>query len=139
MEIVEAQADTVRIKTANGTTLTCQAVRQMPVQDLLLKLGFADMLSRDANDITTAMQHLTTAQQLDTARAAMALFNYTMAHGIVESPPAEAVAELRELGVAPDSLPALRAVWLDYLVLRDAAEAGEVVGIILGLTFKPAS
>lgn len=133
MEIISVQPDRVRVRTDSGVTLTCVGVRQMPVQKMLFDLGLADMAPDAASG---ALASLPPEQQARTAKAALALFNYTMAYGVEESPPPDAIAELRELGVAPASPAALRATWLNYCVLRDAAEAGELVGVILRLTFQ---
>ena len=133
MQIVSVQPDRAQVVTDSGVTLTCVGVRQMPVQKMLFDMGLADMTPENASSALTAMPP---EQQARTTRAALALFNYAMGYGVVESPPLEAIAELRELGLTFTSQAALRAAWLNYFVLSDAAEAGELVGVILRLTFQ---
>ena len=133
MQIVSVQSDRAQVITDSGVTLTCVGVRQMPVQKMLFDMGLADMTPENAS---STLANMPPEQQTRTTRAALALFNYAMGYGIVESPPPEAVAELRELGLTFTSQAALRAAWLNYFVLSDAAEAGELVGVILRLTFQ---
>ena len=129
----------LKVRVSDGTVLTCKPVRQLPVQDLLFKLGVDDRLmeAADPAEIQGALTEQSETAKLDTAKAAITLFNYCMAYGIEEDPPVEAVTELAALGIAPRSRAALRATWLNYLVLADAEEAGLLTGVILALTFRP--
>lgn len=138
MRILSKEAKRIVVLTSNGTRLTCRPVRKLPVQDLLFKLGVTGKLveGASASDIQAALTKVNTAEQVDQAKAAMALFNYVMAYGVVDDPPVEAVEELQALGVAPTNANALRATWLNYLVLEDSEEAGLLSGVIMALTFK---
>jgi hypothetical protein len=138
MKILNKEGKRFTVETANGTTLVCKPVRKLPLQDLLFKLGLAGdtMEAASPDQIQAAIQQKSSAQQMQTARAAIALFNYCMAFGVVTDPPPAAVEELRALQLAPDSKPALKAMWLNYLVLEDAEEAGLLSGVIMALTFR---
>lgn len=137
MKIIEKQPKRVVVMTDNGTRLTCKPVRQLPVQDLLFKLGITEQMAQgaDQEDVRRTLQTASSAQQVESAKNAMALFNYVMAYGVEENPPEAAISELRALGVAPDSANALRATWLNYLVLKDMDEAALLTGVIMAITF----
>lgn len=138
MRVVKQEGKRVTVVTGNGTQLTCVPVRKLPVQDLLFKLGITGKLveGADPDQIQDQLQQASAAKQVELAKAAMSLFNYVMAYGIEENPPEEAVEELQALGVAPSNPKALRATWLNYLVLEDSEEAGLLAGVIMALTFR---
>jgi hypothetical protein len=136
MRVIEQNDKAVTVVTDNGTRLDCVPVRQLPVQDLVGKIGLTDQLtSMTKEQIQTTLATGGVSKQFEVARASMALFNYCMAYGVTTDPPAEAIEELQALGLAPTNPRALRATWLNYLVLKDADEAGVLTSVILALTF----
>ena len=138
MQILKKEAKRITVLTANGTELVCKPVRKLPVRDLLFKLGLSaeTMQATTEQGISDAMEKFSAAQQIKTTKASMALFNYCMAYGVENNPPEEAVEELNALGLAPGTPTALRATWLNYMVLEDAEEAGLLSAVIMALTFR---
>jgi len=138
MKIVEQGNRRLTVVTNNGTKLVCKPVRQLPLQDLLFKLGLTGRMLRDGSseDFQSELSKASTEHQVDTARHALAVFNYTMAYGIETEPPDAAVEELRAMGLLTQSPNANKAIWLNYLVLEDSDEAGLLAGVIMALTFR---
>jgi len=136
MQIIKREPQQITVVTANGTELVCVPVRTLPIQDLMFKIGLPSRITDSANatEISEALQRGSSAQQMDAIKASMALFNYCMAYGVTTNPPEEAVEELKSLGLAPRTLPALRATWLNYMVLEDTEEASLLAGIVMGVT-----
>jgi len=137
MRILKKGSSEVRVQTENGVVLTCQAVKQLPVQHLLVKLGVTEDISdKTPEQVQEQISQRSVADQVDTAKTAMALFNYTMGYGVRADPPDGALDELKELGLSPNTKPAQRATWLNYLVLAGGQEAGTLAAVIMALTFN---
>lgn len=138
MRIISRENKRITVITENGTQLVCQPVRQLPVQDLLFRIGLSGdaIEGRDPEQIQNAIASGSTNEKMESAEAAMALFNYCMAYGVETSPPPEAVEELEAMRLADKNPRALRVRWLNYMVLEDAEEAGLLAGLIMTLTFR---
>ena len=138
MRVIKTDDKRITVLTANGTELVCKPVRTLPIQDLMFKIGLPATLadSPNATEIATALQQGSAVQQMETVKASMALFNYCMAYGVETDPPTEAIEELKSLGLTASTVPARRAMWLNYLVLEDVDEAALLAGIILSVTKK---
>lgn len=138
MRILKREGKRFTVLTSSGVELVCKPVRQLPVQDLLFRIGLnqATVQESSPEKMQAALQEGSTSEKVESAEAALALFNYCMAYGVVTDPPQEAVDELKALHLAPSNLNALRATWLNYLVLEDAQEAGLLAGVIMALTFR---
>jgi len=138
MIVVERSEKHAIVETESGVRLDVIPVRKLPIQDLLYKLGVTERVAKgnaSVEEIQAAIINGSPTQQMQTAKAAMALFGYCMGYGVVNDPPAEAVEELRAMNLAPDNPRALRTTWLNYMVLEDGDEAGRLAGVIMALTF----
>lgn len=134
MKVFGERDGRVKVRTKTGIMLTLKPVSRLALQGLLSDLGF--LSGGDQDEVKGRIDNLSAQEKVQFAQDSNRLFNYCAAYGVVEDPPPSAVKELRALGFDTPSTRVNRANWLRYMVLADEEEAGELWGVIAGVTFK---
>lgn len=116
----------------SDTTLHCR-----PVGGSILQTIMSQMASIDGMNLNEP-ETLTTLMGADQAKALAAserLFNYCAGWGVIEDPP-PGRTEITDLMMIDMSQPNLRkAAWVRYELGASEKELGDVIGIVMGLTF----
>ena len=117
----------------NGMTLHLRPVQWMALWRILRKFG------KDALNDPDSLLNVKEDQALDMMEATDQLFNFCAGWGVSDDPPAEALAELEEMGLANPGQPHLaRANWLRFLVMEDDEEFSELIAAVMALAVQQA-
>ena len=117
----------------SGTVLHLRPVNWMALWGILRKFG------KDALNDPDKLLKLEGEQALDMVEATDQLFNFCAGWGVSDDPPAEALAELEEMGFVKPGQPHLaRANWLRFIVLEDDEEFSELIAGVMALATRQA-
>ena len=122
---------TVTIGKSN-VILKCKAVSGGVLQSLLADLSALEGV--DMNDPSTLLT-MGGSQQALAIQASEKLFTYCTGWGVINDPP-EKMSEVSQLmGIRPDQPNMMRAAWIRYDLEADQNELGDIVGLVMALTF----
>jgi len=129
-ELLENQ---VRIASSK-IVLDCRPVASGVLQTLLSEL--ATLEGVDITDPGTILL-VGGSQQAQAIQASEKLFTYCTGWGVSNEPPQKLSEVAQLMGVRPDQPNLKRAAWIRYDLGATQQELGDVVGIVMGLTFTP--
>ena len=117
----------------SGMVLHLRPVEWMALWRILRKFG------KDALNDPDSLLKVKEDQAFDMMEATDQLFNFCAGWGVKDDPPAEALAELEEMGLANPGQPHLaRANWLRFVVLEDDEEFSDLIASVMALAVKQA-
>ena len=117
----------------SGMVLHLRPVEWMALWRILRKFG------KDALNDPDSLLKVKEDQEFDMMEATDQLFNFCAGWGVKDDPPAEALAELEEMGLANPGQPHLaRANWLRFVVLEDDEEFSDLIAAVMALAVKQA-
>ena len=117
----------------NGMVLHLRPVKWMALWRILRKFG------KDALNDPDKLLKVEGEQALDMVEATDQLFNFCAGWGVSDDPPAEALAELEEMGFVKPGQPHLaRANWLRFLVMEDDGEFSDLIAAVMALAMRQA-
>ena len=117
----------------SGMVLHLRPVEWMALWRILRKFG------KDALNDPDSLLKVKEDQAFDMMEATDQLFNFCAGWGVKDDPPAEALAELEEMGLANPGQPHLaRANWLRFVVLEDDEEFSDLIAAVMALAVKQA-
>lgn len=117
----------------SGMTLHLRPVKWMALWRILRKFG------KDALNNPDGLLQMSEDQTFDMVEATDSLFNFCAGWGVADDPPAEALAELEEMGLAEPGQPHLaRANWLRFVALEDDEEFSDLIAAVMALAVQRA-
>jgi hypothetical protein len=119
----------------NGIELKLRGVEPLALHNILYRVGLSKTASRD--EISKHVDGKTQEGKQRTLEAINQLFGYCFTQGIETTAPDNAMDELEAMGFPTGKPNLTRLYWLRHVELEDEREAGEILGIIMGLTFAP--
>lgn len=114
--------------------LKLKALDPTGLYSILARMGLSINSSRDEieNKLSDKTNDTERRQSID---AINQLFSFCMTRGIETVPQDNVIDDLRAMGFDSDNKNIMRMFWLRHLELEDQDEAGELVGLIIALSF----
>jgi len=115
----------------SGVELKLRAVDPLAIHNILYRIGVNIGDSREKIKETIQIGN---AHKLE---AISQLFGYCMSQAVITDPPDDALDELEAMGFPIKNKNVARVYWLRHIELENQEEAGDILSIVIGLTFAP--